>query len=183
MMKMKYRKKPVVIEAFQLKENFMKIGENCEGAPDWAINAYDDGIIYFDDKGKCFIKTLEGVHHASVGDYIIQGIDGELYPCKPDIFAKTYETASAEIETPKIMIVSDGDRTILYLNGEHVRGESTDFLFHADVVTGERTVMCSGVIQEKNENGDAFVRNNEIARQKFQYDNKESQEIKFEEVK
>lgn len=88
---MKYRKKPVVIEAFQLKENFMKIGENCNGVPDWAINAYDDGIIYFDEKDKCFIKTLEGVHHASVGDYIIRGVGGELYPCKPEIFAKTYE--------------------------------------------------------------------------------------------
>lgn len=180
---MKYRKKPVVIEAFQLKENFMKIGENCEGAPDWAINAYDDGIIYFDDKGKCFIKTLEGVHHASVGDYIIQGIDGELYPCKPDIFAKTYEAASAEIENPKIMIVSDGDRTILYLNGEHVRGEATDFLFHADVVTGERTVMCGGIIQKKDENGCAVIDNDEIARQKFHYDSRESPEIQFEEVK
>ena len=38
-----------------------------------------------------FIKTLEGVHHASVGDYIIQGVNGELYPCKPDIFEKTYD--------------------------------------------------------------------------------------------
>lgn len=179
---MKYRKKPIVIEAFQLKENFMKIGENCKGVPDWAINAYDDGIIYFNEKGECFIKTLEGVHHASVGDYIIRGVDGELYPCKPEIFAKTYEAASAEIENPKIMIVSDGDITILHLNGEHVRGEATDFLFHADVKTG-RVVKFDGVIQNKDENGHAIIENDEIARQKFHYDSRESKEIQFEEVK
>jgi hypothetical protein len=38
-----------------------------------------------------YIKTLEGDHHASVCDYIIRGVNGELYPCKPDIFEKTYE--------------------------------------------------------------------------------------------
>lgn len=89
---MKYRKRPVVIEAFQLNkytEHFMK--ENDVYIPDWGISAYKNDVIYFDDKGECFIKTLEGVHHASVGDYIIRGVDGEFYPCKPDIFAKTYE--------------------------------------------------------------------------------------------
>jgi hypothetical protein len=87
----KYRKKPVVVEAFELCEDFMKIGANCKGIPDWGISAYDDGIIYFDDKDECYIKTLEGDHHASIGDFIIRGVHGELYPCKPDIFAKTYE--------------------------------------------------------------------------------------------
>ena len=38
-----------------------------------------------------YIETLEGTHHVSVGDYVIQGVNGELYPCKPDIFEKTYE--------------------------------------------------------------------------------------------
>ncbi len=88
---MKYRKKPVVIEAFEFKENFMEIGTNCEGVPDWGISAYDDGTIYFDDKDECYIKTLEGDHHVSIGDFIIRGVNGELYPCKPDIFKKTYE--------------------------------------------------------------------------------------------
>lgn len=40
-----------------------------------------------------YINTLEGVHHVSVDDYVIQGVNGELYPCKPDIFEKTYELA------------------------------------------------------------------------------------------
>ena len=91
MKKAKYRKKPIIIEAFELFEDFMQIGTNCKGVPEWGISAYDDGIIYFDDKDECYIKTLEGDHHASVGDFIIRGVHGELYPCKPDIFAKTYE--------------------------------------------------------------------------------------------
>lgn len=82
----KYRKKPVVIEAFQLgidrteqwaKDSpaFVELGEN-EGE---TISAS--------------IQTLEGVLHASFGDWIIKGVKGELYPCKPDIFAATYEDA------------------------------------------------------------------------------------------
>lgn len=93
---MKYRKKPVVVDAFQFNENFMRIGANCEGVPDWGINAYDDGIIYFDKDDNCQIQTLEGNHHVSVGDYIIRGVAGELYPCKPDIFSRTYEAVCDE---------------------------------------------------------------------------------------
>lgn len=57
---MKYRKKPVIIEAYQTEKEMD-------------------------------IETLEGTMHASVGDYIITGVNGEQYPCKPDIFEKTYE--------------------------------------------------------------------------------------------
>nr|DAX37694.1 MAG TPA: PGDYG protein [Caudoviricetes sp.] len=55
------------------------------------------GIMYYGaetcDLPPCelYIETLEGTHHVSVGDYVIQGVNGELYPCKPDIFEKTYE--------------------------------------------------------------------------------------------
>lgn len=41
-----------------------------------------------------FIDTLEGTHHVSIGDYVIKGIKGELYPCKPDIFEESYEPAN-----------------------------------------------------------------------------------------
>lgn len=91
---MKYRKKPVVIEAFQYDGDIVNIN-----APDWAIEAINSGTMFYDaedsDIPPCelFISTLEGIHHVSVGDYIIQGVNGELYPCKPDIFEKTYEVA------------------------------------------------------------------------------------------
>ena len=91
---MKYRKKPVVIEAFQYDGDIVNIN-----APDWAIEAINSGTMFYDaedsDSPPCelFISTLEGIHHVSVGDYIIQDVNGELYPCKPDIFEKTYEVA------------------------------------------------------------------------------------------
>ena len=91
---MKYRKKPVVIEAFQYDGDIVNIN-----APDWAIEAINSGTMFYDaedsDSPPCelFISTLEGIHHVSVGDYIIQGANGELYPCKADIFEKTYEAA------------------------------------------------------------------------------------------
>lgn len=79
-----YRKKPVVIEAVQWTgENH---AEMCE-----FINPEVFEII---PRVGLVIHTLEGDHHASPGDYIIKGVNGEFYPCKPDIFAKTYESAS-----------------------------------------------------------------------------------------
>jgi hypothetical protein len=77
---MKYRKKPVEIEAFQLtEENIDKIKGFC-----------GDKIIHHPIAGT-FIKTLEGLMKADKGDYIIKGVKGEFYPCKPDIFELTYE--------------------------------------------------------------------------------------------
>lgn len=102
---MKYRKKPIVIEAFQYDGDLI-FQDGTPYAPEWAMEAFGNGTIYYDsltpDSPPCelFIQTLEGVHHVSVGDFIIQGVNGELYPCKPDIFAKTYEPAEVD-EAPK----------------------------------------------------------------------------------
>lgn len=78
---MKYMKKPVVIEAYRPYE-----GE----IPDWFSRMVTDGKIRARLNG-FDIETLEGVMHASPGDYIIMGVRGEVYPCKPDIFHETYE--------------------------------------------------------------------------------------------
>ncbi len=77
---MKYRKKPVEIEAIQLtEENLDKIMEFCGGK----IKSHPlTGVV---------IETLEGNMTADKGDYIIKGVKGEFYPCKPDIFELTYE--------------------------------------------------------------------------------------------
>jgi hypothetical protein len=86
----KYRKKPVVIEAFQWTG-----GPDREEDPVWACIAIKEGTMYFENMGtpevSLMIKTSEGVMRASQGDWIIFGIKGELYPCKPDIFEATYE--------------------------------------------------------------------------------------------
>ena len=87
---MKYRKKPVVIEAFKWTG-----GPDQTDDPVWAVDAIKSGAIRFENSGtpqvSLLIDTLEGTHRANQGDYIIQGVKGELYPCKPDIFAATYE--------------------------------------------------------------------------------------------
>ena len=83
-MAMKYRKKPVVVEAVQWTgENH---AEMCE--------FIDPEVFEIKPKEGLIIHTLEGDHHASPGDYIIKGVNGEFYPCKPDIFAKTYESST-----------------------------------------------------------------------------------------
>ncbi len=90
----KYVKKPVVVEAFKYDGDF-KTQDGKHYAPNWAIAALENGTMFFENSKNApcelYIKTLEGVHHVSIGDYIIKGIKGELYPCKPDIFEKTYE--------------------------------------------------------------------------------------------
>lgn len=75
----KYRKKPVTIEAIQwLETNLSEIDDFVGGS--------------IANKGNTLvIHTLEGDMEASIGDYIIKGVNGEFYPCKTDIFAKTYE--------------------------------------------------------------------------------------------
>jgi hypothetical protein len=86
----KYRKKPVVIEAFRVPP---PDDETREAAPTWLVNALLNSSVTVIATGGLNITTLEGVMRADVGDYVIQGVKGELYPCKPDIFAATYELA------------------------------------------------------------------------------------------
>lgn len=83
-MALHYRKKPYVIEAMQLNfHNRDKIIEFGEGN---ITLTWRDGYL----EG-AYVNTLEGVIYATYGDYIIKGVDGEFYPCKPSIFEKTYE--------------------------------------------------------------------------------------------
>ncbi len=89
----KYRKKPIVIEAFQY---------GIDSKPDWFMDkVLSNDIILRNEKARtihswpkltyCEIKTLEGIMRGNYKDYIIKGIRGEIYPCKADIFEATYE--------------------------------------------------------------------------------------------
>lgn len=86
---MKYRKKPVIIDAIQYKGNtndvkkFMNVESVLVNIKTLAIK----------------IPTLEGDMYASIGDYIIKGVQGEFYPCKPDIFEQTYEVVENDNRT------------------------------------------------------------------------------------
>ena len=85
---MRARKKPVEIEFWEIPPNDYK---TREALPAWLCKAVVDGVVTALPEGGVIIKTLEGDHRGNVGDLIIQGVKGELYPCKPDIFAKTYD--------------------------------------------------------------------------------------------
>lgn len=87
----KYRKKPVVIEAVEWKGPF---AEPLDW-PDWFHIAIIHRTALPLDDGRLYISTLEGAVIADLGDMIIKGVKGELYPCKPDIFAATYEAVDA----------------------------------------------------------------------------------------
>ena len=90
----KYRKKPIVIEAFQMtperREDNSEWPEWLHRA--WNLDATEPGSCYsIGSNNKLAIHTLEGVLLVLWDDYIIQGVQGELYPCKPDIFEATYD--------------------------------------------------------------------------------------------
>jgi len=94
---MEYRKKPVVIKAVQYDGNF-----RCLDI--FGISEVWNFIVSKDEEGNQCIKisTLEGEMTASKGDYIIRGVKGEFYPCKPDIFEMTYELASTSSQTERM---------------------------------------------------------------------------------
>ena len=90
-----YRKKPVTIEAVQfdgLNPTELKdfVGENCE------VKIYDNDVT--PPVARIVIHTLEGDMEVSKGDYVIKGVKGEFYPCKPDIFEQTYESVETQKE-------------------------------------------------------------------------------------
>lgn len=87
----KFRKKAIVIEAYQLQQ------PNAEQSipPAWLLEAIVTGRVIPIKGHGVVVKTLEGDHRGDVGDWIIRGVKGELYPCKAEIFALTYEPAEA----------------------------------------------------------------------------------------
>lgn len=88
-MMQKYRKKPVIIEPVQLtKDNAFEVYQLIYGNHALIADLVERKIL---ESGGIHITTLEGTMKADFGDYIIKGVIGEFYPCKPDIFEKTYE--------------------------------------------------------------------------------------------
>ena len=81
----KYRKRPVEIEAM----HYDGTPATCRPIHDWL--GIEHGGTGWDCDAGIYIDTLEGQMHVSVGDYVIRGVQGEFYPCKPDIFTATYE--------------------------------------------------------------------------------------------
>ena len=77
---MKFRKKPIEVEAFQITREWLDSTERYH---------WKDGV--WPQEGYVIIQTLEGEMRGDINDWIITGVNGEKYPCKPDIFVKTYD--------------------------------------------------------------------------------------------
>ena len=87
----KFRKKPVVIDAVKASEVIKFAKEsNCNAQEPWIWKNIDNNILIIGSES-VLIKTLEGIMTVEEDDYIIRGVKGEIYPCKPDIFEQTYD--------------------------------------------------------------------------------------------
>jgi len=138
-----YRKKPIVIEAVQVTKEM----RNEHGPfPKWATPHLEGGQTQkIENSGWLQCKTLEGPLNVSDGDYLIRGINGEIYPCKPDIFEKTYDALKEERELGmfyNIVIVTK-------------EGESKRFEFDIPVHEGKITPPC---IHWENKDGTNSIR-------------------------
>lgn len=106
----KFRKKPVVVEAAQVRATDFN-GHTWDGFPfsdnpQWLLDAVKGHTLRpvtpgCTDYAEWEIETLEGTMLATPGDWIIRGVKGEIYPCKPDIFAATYEAVDEKAETDR----------------------------------------------------------------------------------
>jgi len=85
-----FRKKPIVIEAMPCAEALRAFYNDWKALPKWLAEAYERGGVVPTPEG-VYLPTLEGSMLAEPTDWIICGIKGEVYPCKPDIFAATYD--------------------------------------------------------------------------------------------
>jgi hypothetical protein len=90
----RFRKRPIEIDAIPVVEALTAASQDWSALPEWLREDYEAGEVLFLPHA-VEIRTLEGTMRADHGDWIIRGVKGELYPCKPDIFEATYEAVTA----------------------------------------------------------------------------------------
>ncbi len=129
---MKYRKKPVIIEAVQFDRSKAEkdVAKYYPMVTDLASSTTALGVEEREDR--FFISTLDGSMTVIDGDYIIQGVEGEFYPCKPDIFEKTYDVAS---QPPQL---NDNQKIVL----EWLKSET--------ILTREAPILSVNAFSDKN---------------------------------
>ena len=139
----KFRKKPVVIEAIQFN------GKNAEEIEQWSNNNVKRGLVSEDTLTKVYleIETLEGTMTAQLNDYIIKGVSGEFYPCKPDIFEKTYD---AETTSFKERLIKEHEELSDKLNKLYTFG-STEKFKELDPIHQQLLIIQSGSMATYNE--------------------------------
>jgi hypothetical protein len=120
-----WRKRPVTVEAVQITRSMG--ADHWQDLPAWLRTAYENGGVLFLDRGVS-VKTLEGWMLGGVGDWIIQGVEGELYPCKASIFAATYEPVTGGAAAMNVTVDAAQDATRMaqhmFEDGEPVFGDT-----------------------------------------------------------
>lgn len=134
----KYVKKPVVIEAIQLTEN------NVQDVLTWCNSKEIIASSIWGDEGLeekivgVSIRTLEGDHIGNIGDYIIKGIAGEFYPCKPDIFEATYDVAVLGVADFNYVLTKDN----VFLVAEELEADSSVTRVEINMTEQHLTFAC-----------------------------------------
>ena len=138
-----YRKKPVVIEAIQFN------GKNAEEIEQWSNNNVKSGPASENTSTRDYleIETLEGTMTAQPNDYIIKGVNGEFYPCKPDIFEKTYDSETTSF---KERLIKEHEELSDKLNKLYTFG-STEKFKELDPIHQQLLVIQSGSMATYNE--------------------------------
>lgn len=130
----RYRKKPVVIDAFRL---------GVDHIPDWFMDAVTANEVILHGTSNGFdhvadtnadIHTLEGWHHANYGDYIIRGVKGEIYPCKADIFNMIYDVVEPQNNADRIRAMTDEElaQILIHYNAERDVFVADDMMAYFD---------------------------------------------------
>ena len=160
----RWRKKPVEIEAMQLAGTtselhavYLWVEDHVGGYDFTAKDKPDAGVSIDPADGRLVIRTLEGEMHADFDDWIIRGVQGEFYPCKPDIFEQTYEPAEPHpVARVELFTDTTGDHhwRAIARNGEIVAtsGEGYRNAAHARAMA-ERILPGVGVRDEEADRG------------------------------
>ena len=147
---MKYMKKLIIVDAVQ------RTGNNIEEIKSFLD---ENGGVYTITDNSLVINTLEGDMLASLGDYIIKGIHGEFYPCKPDIFKETYDQVNVEIKG-KVNITDNNNTKIIYNKivrdniPEIIKEKHEKAIVKYRVITDKKELikaLCDKMIEEVNE--------------------------------
>lgn len=87
---MRFRKRPVVVDAVKVSKVLCLAETHWEGIPEWVVAAYQEGELVI-ERDQLIVVTMEGRMTATDSDWLIRGVQGELYPCKDAIFMQTYD--------------------------------------------------------------------------------------------
>lgn len=136
---MKYKKIPVEIEAARYMID--------EYLPDWFMDRVTDNTIIIHEDGTCDIKTLEGTMKANKGDYIIKGIKGEIYPCKPDIFKSTYIKSNTSLSSEEF--INRCKSIVVDYTDKDITEDNVFVVWYCKTLQNHKAILANNIIEDQ----------------------------------